>query len=904
MLSAAARTPARPAQPMRPTAAAAQAAVRPTTKPLLTSTVRPTTTQRPATTVSRPAATKPTVTTRPATSVVRPSATTGAKPATGPFVNRSPLQTGSSLRPGTGGTSVGGGGQFVAGPGGAQPSKPLSVPRDANGNVAWKQDPVLGAYVVGSDGQKYRPGAGGIGLVPIASAATSATKPTVTTKPGTTIKPTTTTKPVTSTVTKPGTTTTKPVTSTVTNPARPSSSVGKTVLGAALGVGANALFNKLGQNVANKVVSPTGTTRQPSTTLPRPTTSVTRPAGTTTGTKPTGGTRPGTATKPTTPVTSTVKPAEDQTTSDVVKNEDGTYTMTRPDGSTVTYDNSGNILAETAATSEDTVVAGRGEDTVTGGEDQGLRYMEDGAGNIYAVDAAGNVYNSDGTMIYNGETNEYVDTSGGGEDQYAGTDNQYTGTDSNDQTLYEDQLVSQEDYSDTYDGVDESQDQINVASSDESEDDFEAKNGGFIDLLYKKGGGVHMAAGGRTDLEDGSYYIDNGDGTFDQYDANDEFVGTFGSSRQEMQDGSFMEDNGDGTMSYYDADGNWLYTADANGNITAAGNPNDGTTVIYNPDGSSSTIDQSGNVIATTPYGGVGGTSNPNLVGSQPGQNNTGVLNAIKGAMGDGGVGAAAIGALLGNMMAQGDSPTAVNEGVDMAQLAALQEGSGGTGISVGGGQPGGSYYVPYEQYAYWNQPPEDQLYSDLGVSGYAPQPEGYYAEQRGGRRGLGGYDQALDDSGMYQPQDQVSEMPMTQMPDGSTATFAGGGSTHFTYGKPVSPEENLGFKKGGLSQVHTMHSHHTNPVVQGRIDFRQGSAVNGAGDGQSDDIPAMLADGEYVIDADTVAQLGNGSNKAGAKILDKFREEIRAHKRSAPVNKIPPKSKSALAYLKEAMNG
>ena len=55
------------------------------------------------------------------------------------------------------------------------------------------------------------------------------------------------------------------------------------------------------------------------------------------------------------------------------------------------------------------------------------------------------------------------------------------------------------------------------------------------------------------------------------------------------------------------------------------------------------------------------------------------------------------------------------------------------------------------------------------------------------------------------------------------------------------------------------------------------GAAVHGAGDGQSDDIPAMLADGEYVIDAETVAQIGNGSTKAGAQALDKFREGIRA---------------------------
>ena len=55
--------------------------------------------------------------------------------------------------------------------------------------------------------------------------------------------------------------------------------------------------------------------------------------------------------------------------------------------------------------------------------------------------------------------------------------------------------------------------------------------------------------------------------------------------------------------------------------------------------------------------------------------------------------------------------------------------------------------------------------------------------------------------------------------------------------------------------------------------------AVRGAGDGRSDDIPAVLSDGEYVIDAETVALLGNGSNKAGAAQLDRFRANVRKHK-------------------------
>lgn len=83
-----------------------------------------------------------------------------------------------------------------------------------------------------------------------------------------------------------------------------------------------------------------------------------------------------------------------------------------------------------------------------------------------------------------------------------------------------------------------------------------------------------------------------------------------------------------------------------------------------------------------------------------------------------------------------------------------------------------------------------------------------------------------------------------------------------------------------------------------------RGFAVGGPGTGQSDDIPTMLSDGEYVIDADTVAALGDGSSKAGASILDKFRQEIRKHKRSAHVNDIPPKAKNPMQYLKMAQKG
>jgi hypothetical protein len=82
-------------------------------------------------------------------------------------------------------------------------------------------------------------------------------------------------------------------------------------------------------------------------------------------------------------------------------------------------------------------------------------------------------------------------------------------------------------------------------------------------------------------------------------------------------------------------------------------------------------------------------------------------------------------------------------------------------------------------------------------------------------------------------------------------------------------------------------------------ITGKTGYYVRGEGDGQSDSIPAMLADGEYVFDADTVAALGNGSNEAGARVLDKMRENLRKHKRSAKHGEIPPPAKSPLAYMK-----
>jgi len=80
--------------------------------------------------------------------------------------------------------------------------------------------------------------------------------------------------------------------------------------------------------------------------------------------------------------------------------------------------------------------------------------------------------------------------------------------------------------------------------------------------------------------------------------------------------------------------------------------------------------------------------------------------------------------------------------------------------------------------------------------------------------------------------------------------------------------------------------------AMGGPVSFAQGGQnyLNGQGDGMSDSIPATiegqqparLADGEFVIPADVVSHIGNGSSKAGSKqlyaMLDRIRKARTGH--------------------------
>lgn len=100
-------------------------------------------------------------------------------------------------------------------------------------------------------------------------------------------------------------------------------------------------------------------------------------------------------------------------------------------------------------------------------------------------------------------------------------------------------------------------------------------------------------------------------------------------------------------------------------------------------------------------------------------------------------------------------------------------------------------------------------------------------------------------------------------------AMQTGGMTAPNPYGAAVGEDYNFGFAEGGMPEYQA-----------------GGKLLDGPGDGMSDDIPAVirgkgvqraaLADGEFVIPADVVSHLGNGSTKAGAKKLYQMMNQIR----------------------------
>lgn len=104
----------------------------------------------------------------------------------------------------------------------------------------------------------------------------------------------------------------------------------------------------------------------------------------------------------------------------------------------------------------------------------------------------------------------------------------------------------------------------------------------------------------------------------------------------------------------------------------------------------------------------------------------------------------------------------------------------------------------------------------------------------------------------------------------------------------------------GGHAHGGAIHGHLGTTLVDR---FRSGGDqyVQGPGTGRSDDIDAKLSNGEYVMDAETVAMLGDGSSDAGARKLDQLRHNLRKHKgRALAKGKFSPNAKEPASYLED----
>lgn len=162
--------------------------------------------------------------------------------------------------------------------------------------------------------------------------------------------------------------------------------------------------------------------------------------------------------------------------------------------------------------------------------------------------------------------------------------------------------------------------------------------------------------------------------------------------------------------------------------------------------------------------------------------------------------------------------------------------------------------------------------------------------------------------SGGDRPPPEVPRGPYFNMPLQSSGyldrrvnqQYQPAGGDWYTYGqRPNQPSFytnnniNLGYARGGALSAGRRRAAppQPNPVRY----------VSGGGDGVSDDVPAQLSDGEYVLTAADVSRIGNGSTQAGVKKLDRMRQQVA---RDAGARKIQGRVKEPASYLRQAAMG
>jgi hypothetical protein len=277
----------------------------------------------------------------------------------------------------------------------------------------------------------------------------------------------------------------------------------------------------------------------------------------------------------------------------------------------------------------------------------------------------------------------------------------------------------------------------------------------------------------------------------------------------------------------------------------------------------------------------------------------------------------AATGAVTGGAMGA-FSGGAGNVGAGLLDTAAIQSGASGTGGFVPAAGSGASFSTPvagaipgYSAAAVPTVTPpvtppptpspnvfgmSNLSNTQLGITGAGTALQGAMAAERN-RYGIppqqaynGPLSKFSYDPNTYTPQ----PYPVQRYADGGIAqlsqdkNFTSGGMypgsqiDHTQYASsPQTPMSMQATLASYDPETNPLTGEPTNHMAKGGI----AGLLKGRGDGMSDSIhatiadrqPARLADGEFVVPADVVSHLGNGSTDAGAKHLYKMMDKVRS---------------------------
>ena len=226
-----------------------------------------------------------------------------------------------------------------------------------------------------------------------------------------------------------------------------------------------------------------------------------------------------------------------------------------------------------------------------------------------------------------------------------------------------------------------------------------------------------------------------------------------------------------------------------------------------------------------------------------------------------------------------------------------MQPGPGGGGLNGSNGMPGSNILNMPGMAPFGNLGQQQQGQADPGISapgvdqssGQMGAPsamaDGGSTSAAGSDAGYTGLPQDGGNSYWQAVKDRIGEIVGTH--------HVGTGAADQAAGKLANRGQQID------QQVSQMDHAQGGEIMSPLQHFSGQGYVQGPGDGQSDDIPAKLSNGEYVISADVVSALGNGSNEVGANKLDAMMQNVRKSvSKNHAKGELQPKAKDPHAYL------